>query len=86
MFGTSIDAFTSEGRSRTKWIVANELPIQVKTNVHKKYINNLVICQFIIGSIQIKFHLRFILDRGYFDKENVHFMDKNNEEFVIMVK
>ncbi|MFI3173548.1 MAG: transposase [Eubacteriales bacterium] len=28
----------------------------------------------------------FILDRGYFSKENIHFMDKNNYEFVIMVK
>lgn len=28
----------------------------------------------------------FILDRGYFSKENIHFMDKNGYDFVIMVK
>ena len=28
----------------------------------------------------------FILDRGYFSKENIHFMDKCGYEFVIMVK
>ena len=28
----------------------------------------------------------FILDRGYFSKENIRFMDKNGYEFVIMVK
>ena len=31
-------------------------------------------------------HVGFILDRGYFCKENIHFMDENNYEFVIMVK
>lgn len=28
----------------------------------------------------------FILDRGYFSKENIHFMDKNDYEFIIMMK
>jgi len=28
----------------------------------------------------------FILDRGYFSKSNLHFMDKNGYDFVIMVK
>lgn len=28
----------------------------------------------------------FILDRGYFGKENIHFMDKNGYEFIIMMK
>ena len=28
----------------------------------------------------------FILDRGYFSKANIHFMDKNGYDFVIMVK
>ncbi|NCC11381.1 MAG: transposase [Bacteroidia bacterium] len=28
----------------------------------------------------------FILDRGYFSKENIHFIDKNGYDFVIMVK
>lgn len=28
----------------------------------------------------------FILDRGYFDKENIRFMDENGYDFVIMVK
>ena len=28
----------------------------------------------------------FILDRGYFSKANLHFMDKNSYDFVIMVK
>jgi transposase len=28
----------------------------------------------------------FILDRGYFSKTNIHFMDKNHYDFVIMVK
>ncbi len=28
----------------------------------------------------------FILDRGYFSKENIHFMDKNGYEFIIMMK
>jgi transposase len=28
----------------------------------------------------------FILDRGYFSKENIHFMDKNGYGFIIMVK
>ena len=28
----------------------------------------------------------FILDRGYFSKENIHFMDENGYDFVIMVK
>lgn len=31
-------------------------------------------------------HAGFILDRGYFCKENVHFMDENGYDFVIMVK
>ncbi len=31
-------------------------------------------------------HIGFILDRGYFCKENIRFMDDNNYEFVIMVK
>ena len=31
-------------------------------------------------------HVGFILDRGYFSKGNIHFMDKKNYEFVIMVK
>ena len=31
-------------------------------------------------------HVGFILDRGYFCKENIKFMDENNYEFVIMVK
>lgn len=28
----------------------------------------------------------FILDRGYFSSENIHFMDRNHYDFVIMVK
>ncbi len=28
----------------------------------------------------------FILDRGYFSKENVHYMDKCGYDFVIMMK
>lgn len=28
----------------------------------------------------------FILDRGYFSKENIHFMDKNGYEIFIMMK
>lgn len=31
-------------------------------------------------------HVGFILDRGYFSKENIQFMDANGFEFVIMVK
>ena len=31
-------------------------------------------------------HVGFILDRGYFCKENIRFMDENGYEFVIMVK
>ena len=31
-------------------------------------------------------HVGFILDRGYFCKENIHFMDENGYDFVIMVK
>jgi len=31
-------------------------------------------------------HVGFILDRGYFSKGNIHFMDKKNYEFIIMVK
>ena len=31
-------------------------------------------------------HIGFILDRGYFSKENIQFMDANDFEFVIMVK
>lgn len=31
-------------------------------------------------------HVGFILDRGYFDKENIRFMDENGYDFVIMVK
>ena len=31
-------------------------------------------------------HVGFILDRGYFSKENIQFMDDNGYDFVIMVK
>lgn len=31
-------------------------------------------------------HVGFILDRGYFSKENIEFMDTNKYDFVIMVK
>ena len=31
-------------------------------------------------------HVGFILDRGYFGKGNIHFMDRNGYDFVIMVK
>ena len=31
-------------------------------------------------------HVGFILDRGYFCKENINFMDENGYDFVIMVK
>ena len=31
-------------------------------------------------------HIGFILDRGYFSKGNIHFMDSKNYEFIIMVK
>ena len=31
-------------------------------------------------------HIGFILDRGYFCKENIHFMDDNGYDFAIMVK
>jgi len=31
-------------------------------------------------------HIGFILDRGYFSKENIHFMDHMGYEFIIMVK
>ena len=31
-------------------------------------------------------HIGFILDRGYFCKENIRFMDDNSYDFVIMVK
>ena len=31
-------------------------------------------------------HIGFILDRGYFCKENIRFMDENGYDFVIMVK
>ena len=31
-------------------------------------------------------HIGFILDRGYFSKDNIQFMDRNGFEFVIMVK
>lgn len=31
-------------------------------------------------------HIGFILDRGYFSKENIHFMDKCGYDFVIMMK
>ena len=31
-------------------------------------------------------HIGFILDRGYFSKENIHFMDSKGYDFIIMVK
>ena len=31
-------------------------------------------------------HMGFILDRGYFSRENIRFMDKHKFSFVIMVK
>ena len=31
-------------------------------------------------------HAGFILDRGYFSKENIQYMDKCGYDFVIMVK
>ena len=31
-------------------------------------------------------HIGFILDRGYFSKGNIHFMDSKGYEFIIMVK
>ena len=31
-------------------------------------------------------HIGFILDRGYFSRENIRFMDKKKYSFVIMVK
>ena len=31
-------------------------------------------------------HIGFILDRGYFCKENIHFMDRCGYEFIIMMK
>lgn len=31
-------------------------------------------------------NMGFILDRGYFSKENIHYMDKNNYDFIIMCK
>ena len=31
-------------------------------------------------------HIGFVLDRGYFSKENIRYMDKNGYPFVIMVK
>ena len=31
-------------------------------------------------------HAGFILDRGYFSKENIHYMDKNGYDFIIMMK
>jgi len=31
-------------------------------------------------------HAGFILDRGYFSRENIRFMDKNRYDFIIMVK
>ena len=31
-------------------------------------------------------HIGFILDRGYFSKENIEFMDENGYDFVMMVK
>lgn len=31
-------------------------------------------------------HIGFILDRGYFSKGNIHFMDRKHYDFVIMVK
>ena len=31
-------------------------------------------------------HIGFILDRGYFSKENIHYMDKCGYEFVLMMK
>ena len=31
-------------------------------------------------------HVGFILDRGYFSKGNIHYMDENGYEFVLMVK
>lgn len=31
-------------------------------------------------------HIGFILDRGYFSKENIHFMDSRGYDFIIMVK
>ena len=31
-------------------------------------------------------HVGFILDRGYFCKENIQFMDENGYQFVIMAK
>lgn len=31
-------------------------------------------------------HIGFILDRGYFCKDNISFMDENGYDFVIMVK
>ena len=31
-------------------------------------------------------HAGFILDRGYFSEPNIHYMDRNNYDFVIMVK
>lgn len=31
-------------------------------------------------------HVGFILDRGYFSKENIHFMDQCGYEFIIMMK
>ena len=31
-------------------------------------------------------HAGFILDRGYFSKENIHYMDNNGYDFVMMVK
>ena len=31
-------------------------------------------------------NIGFILDRGYFSEENIHYMDKCGYQFVIMVK
>ena len=31
-------------------------------------------------------HAGFILDRGYFSKENIHYMDNNGYDFIMMVK
>ena len=66
--------------------VNNEVPL-----FYEKYpgsINDVSQLQYMLEKIRGYGyrHVGFILDRGYFSKENIQYMDKNGYDFVIMVK
>lgn len=65
---------------------SNELPL-----LYEKYpgsINDVSQLQYMIAKVKSYGYrnIGFILDRGYFSKENLNFMDQNGFSFVIMVK